>query len=52
MTYPDIANFIKELGFPIFVTVYLLTINTKSINKLTISINSLTTFLEGKKDGN
>jgi hypothetical protein len=36
------SNIIKELGFPIFVAIWMLVIHDRSMKKLTHAINSLT----------
>lgn len=48
--YEAIANFIKELGFPIGVAVYLLTVFRKSIVENTKAIIELTRYIKNHND--
>ena len=48
--YETIANFIKELGFPIGVAVYLLVIFRKSISENTKAIMELTRYIKNSND--
>lgn len=41
-----IANFIQRVGFPIFITLYLLFVYNKTMIKLNISIEKLTKIIE------
>lgn len=43
----SVANFIKEIGFPIFIAIYVLVRVDTSVKALTASINDLKNFLEG-----
>ena len=44
--YETVANFIKEIGFPIGVAIYLLTIFRKSISENTKAILELTRYIK------
>ncbi len=44
--YEQIANFIKELGFPIGVAMYLLVVFRKSISENTKAIIELTRYIK------
>ena len=43
----SIANFIKEIGFPIFIAIFVLVRVDTSIKALTLAIGDLKNFLEG-----
>jgi len=44
--FTDVSNFIKDLGFPIFVSCFLLIKTNKTLRKLEIAITSLVIFLK------
>lgn len=50
--YEMVADFIRELGFPIGVAIYLLTIFRKSISENTKAIMELTRYIKNSNDKN
>jgi len=48
--YEMIGNFIKELGFPIFVSAYLLISFRKTLHENTKAIMELTRFIKNHND--
>jgi len=50
--YETVANFIKEIGFPIGVAIYLLVVFRKSIVENTKAIMELTKYIKNHNDNN
>jgi len=44
-----VMRFIERVGFPIFVAVWILIVQNKAIEKLTVAINALTTAVNSDK---
>jgi len=49
--YEVAVGFIKEIGFPVFVAVYLLTVHRKALQENTKAINELTRYVKNHNDG-
>jgi len=50
--YEQVAGFIKEIGFPIFVAIYLLTHFRKILEKNTKALSELAKFVKNLNDNN
>lgn len=49
MELNDIVQVISNLGFPIFVTVYMMVVNNKTLKELTEAITTLSYHIKGQE---